>query len=190
MLQFALKEWASICKALALGRQMVILRKGGIDEASGQFTLDHQRFWLYPTFLHQKIDGLHPESAFCYHLSLLGKPAEGQVRLTHFASVTAAYELHDMVGAYKLQPYHCWSQEAVESRFNYRRPGLQALVVRVYRSQRMHEIAETPAYAGCKSWVELDHPLSTDGAVPVVDDSAFEAQSKMIEATLKPSALV
>lgn len=190
MLQHALKEWASICKALALGRQLVILRKGGIDEESGRFTLDHQQFWLYPTFVHQKLDGLHPEATQYLHLSLLGKPAEGQVRLTHFAAVTAAYELHDMVGVYKLQPVHCWSQSAVESRFTYGRPGLQALVVRVYRSQRMHELPETPAYAGCKSWVELDRALSTDGAVPVVADDVFETQSKLIEGALQPSATV
>jgi hypothetical protein len=190
MLQHALKEWAAICKALALGKQLVILRKGGIDEASGSFTLDHKRFWLYPTYVHQELEGIHPDAEHCFHLSLLGKPSEGQVRLTHFASVTAVYELHDMVGVYKLQPFHCWSQSAVESRFNYGRPGLHALVVRVYRSQRMHELPETPAYLGCKSWVELDRPLSTDGAVPVVTDAVFEAQTKLIDAALNPSATV
>lgn len=190
MLQYALKEWAAICKALALGRQLVILRKGGIDEKSGSFALEHREFWLYPTFVHQKIEGIHPNAQHCYHLSLLGKPPDGQARLTHFARVTAAYELHDMVGAYKLQPFHCFSQEVVESRFNYGRPGLHALVVRVYRSQRMHEFPETPAYAGCKSWVELERSLSTDGAVPVLADAVFEEQVKQIDLALKPSALV
>lgn len=190
MLQHALKEWAAICKALALGRQLVILRKGGIDEKSGSFALEHRDFWLYPTFLHQKLEGVHPDAENCYHLSLLGKPAEGQARLTHFARVTAAYELHDMVGAYKLRPFHCYSQATVESRFNYGRPALHALVVRVYRSQRMHEIEETPAYAGCKSWVELTRPLSTDGAVPVLTDAVFDEQAKLIDAALNPSALV
>ncbi|HEV8061229.1 MAG TPA: DUF1802 family protein [Gemmataceae bacterium] len=190
MLQHALKEWAAICKALALGRQTVILRKGGIDEKTGRFTLEHQLFWLYPTFLHQKLEGLHPEAEAFFHLSLLGKPPEGQVRLTHFAAVTAVYELHDIVGVYKLQPEYCWSQSAVESRFTYGRPGLHALVVRVYRSQRIHELPETPGYAGCKSWVELDHPLGTDGAVPVVADADFEARSKRIEVALQASAMV
>src|SRR5579862_4343324 len=118
-LQHALKEWAAICKALALGRQAVLLRKGGIDESSGKFQLEHKDFWLYPTFVHQTIEGLHPEAHHCFHLALLGKPPEGYARLTHFATVTAAYELHDMVGVYKLRPFHCWSETAVESRFNY-----------------------------------------------------------------------
>jgi hypothetical protein len=189
-LQYALKEWASICKALAVGRQVVLLRKGGIDEATGSFTLAHREFWLYPTFLHQSIEGIHPDAQHCYHLALLGKPPEGYVRLTHFARVEAAYELHDAVGLYKLQPFHCWSLEAVEQRFKYRKPGLLALVVRVYRSQRMHEFPETPEYAGCKSWVELAKGLSIDNAVPVLTDAQFEQQRKQIEELLRPEAMV
>jgi hypothetical protein len=190
MLQHALKEWAAICKALELGRQLVMLRKGGIDEKSGKFSLEHRDFWLYPTYLHQKLEGIHPDAQHCYHLSLLSKPPDGQARLTHFARVTAAYELHDMVGAYKLQPFHCYSQEVVESRFNYGRPGLCALVVRVYRAQRLQQIVETPAYAGCKSWVELAKPLPIEGAVPVLTDAVFEEQAKLIDKALKPSALI
>jgi hypothetical protein len=189
-LAFALKEWAAICKAMALGRQVVLLRKGGIDESSGHFTLEHKDFWLYPTFVHQKFQGLHPEAHHCYHLALLGKPPEGFARLTHFATVTAAYELHDMVGVYKLQPFHCWSQSAIESRFNYGRPGLHALVVRVYRSQRMHEFKETPAYAGCKSWVELEQGYPTENAVSVLTDAQFSEQCKLIESALHPTATV
>jgi hypothetical protein len=189
-LQYALKEWASICKALAIGRQVVLLRKGGIDEETGAFTLDHKEFWLYPTFLHQRIEGIHPDAQHFYHLALLGKPPEGYARLTHFAKVAAAYQLHDAVGLYKLQPFYCWSQSAVERRFHYGRPGLLALVVRVFRSQRMHEFAETPAYAGCKSWVTLQKGLTTDNAVPVLTDAQFEAQRKQIEELLLPRAVV
>ncbi|CAN5267333.1 DUF1802 family protein [soil metagenome] len=189
-MQYALQEWASICKALAIGRQVVILRKGGVDEETGKFRLDHKEFWLYPTFLHQKVEGIHPEAQHCFHLALIGKPPEGYARVTHFAQVAAAYELHDMVGAYKLQPFHCWSEEAVEARFNYGRPGLFALVVRVYRSQRMHEFAETPAYAGCKSWVELETGYRTDNAVPVLTDAQFEAQRKQIDGLLQAQAVV
>jgi hypothetical protein len=190
MLQFALKEWAAICKALALGRQLVLLRKGGIDETSGRFVLDHRDFWLYPTFLHQRIEALHANAQHCFQLSLEEKPPEDTVRLTHFARVTAVYELHDIVGAYKLQPFHCCSQEFVESRFKYGRPGLCALVVRVYRAPCIHDIEETPSYAGCKSWVELAQPLSTDGAAPVLTETVFAEQAKQIDAALKPSALV
>ena len=40
--QMAFKEWAVICRALAQGRQRLILRKGGIEEPGGQFELAHR----------------------------------------------------------------------------------------------------------------------------------------------------
>jgi len=49
MLRHALKEWAVTCRALAEGRQAILLRKGGIGEAGGAFQVEHTRFWLLPT---------------------------------------------------------------------------------------------------------------------------------------------
>ena len=58
----AFKEWAAVCRALADGTQTVILRKGGIAEAGGEFRPEHARFWLYPTHFHeQQRAGLKPE---------------------------------------------------------------------------------------------------------------------------------
>lgn len=54
----AFKEWASVCEALASGEQTIILRKGGIAEGPGGFTVEHRAFWLYPTFVHQAEQGL------------------------------------------------------------------------------------------------------------------------------------
>jgi hypothetical protein len=190
MLGHALKEWAAICKALALGRQIVILRKGGLDESTGEFVLEHKRFWLYPTYVHQKLAGLHPEAEPLYHLSLLAKPAEGFVQLSHFAEVTGAYELHDLVAVYRLQPFHCLSQDVVEERFRYRRPGLHALTIRVFRAPQMHTIPETAAYAGCKTWVELQDELSAEGSTPVLTDSQFETRCRELSAALQPRATV
>src|SRR5580692_10141938 len=52
-LQIALKEWATVCDALATGRQIILLRKGGIYEAAGEFELENREFFLFPTYLHQ-----------------------------------------------------------------------------------------------------------------------------------------
>jgi len=57
-LKIALKEWAVVCRALERGRQILLLRKGGIYEAAGEFELEHRRFLLFPTYLHQKIEML------------------------------------------------------------------------------------------------------------------------------------
>ncbi len=38
----ALKEWAVICHELAAGRQIALLRKGGIRDATQGFTIEHR----------------------------------------------------------------------------------------------------------------------------------------------------
>src|SRR5881296_3308252 len=52
----ALKEWAVTVRALAEGEQLLTLRKGGIRETNRHFRLEHDRFFLYPTFDHQRND--------------------------------------------------------------------------------------------------------------------------------------
>src|SRR6266542_328505 len=52
----AFKEWAVTVRALAEGEQLVTLRKGGIRESDKHFKLEYDRFFLYPTFDHQRID--------------------------------------------------------------------------------------------------------------------------------------
>ena len=61
----AFKEWSVTVRALAEGEQLVTLRKGGIREDQKHFQLEHDRFFLYPTFDHQRNDLVreshHPE---------------------------------------------------------------------------------------------------------------------------------
>src|SRR5438552_12917159 len=52
----AFKEWAVTVRALAEGEQLLTLRKGGIREPEKHFKLDYERFFLYPTFDHQRHD--------------------------------------------------------------------------------------------------------------------------------------
>ena len=46
----AFKEWAITVRALAEGEQLLTLRKGGIREENKHFEIEHDRFFLYPTF--------------------------------------------------------------------------------------------------------------------------------------------
>ena len=61
----AFKEWAVTVRALAEGEQLLTLRKGGIREENKHFELEHERFFLYPTFDHQQNnlvrESHHPE---------------------------------------------------------------------------------------------------------------------------------
>lgn len=188
MLQQAFKEWAVICQALATGRQAIILRKGGIAEVRGEFQVEHRRFWLYPTYAHQQREGIEPDAEPLLQESLAMRPAIGTVRLAHYAEVAAMYHLTDDYEAAKLSALHLWSKKTVESRFHYRQPGLHVLAVRIYRAEGATEVTETPALAGCKSWVELDRPLPTNDACPVLEEAAFLDVLNKLNLLLRPPA--
>jgi hypothetical protein len=188
-LGIAFKEWAVICRALAEGRQALILRKGGIGEAGGSFRVEHHRFWLYPTWVHQQDAGIVPEARPLLEQARKDRPPEGGVRLSHFAESPCVYFVDDLERLLRLEGLHLWSNETVEARFTYRRPGLFVLPVRIWRAAEVHELAETPAFAGCKSWVELGRNLSTDGAVPVLSEEDFDAIVNTLDRLLEPTAL-
>ncbi len=187
-LRHAFKEWAVICRALAEGRQALILRKGGIAEDGGVFRVEHTRFWLYPTYVHQQKDGITPEMVPLLEQVEAERPPSGVVRLSHLAEVAGIYHVHDLTAAWKLAGMHGWSQETVQARFEYRRPELYVLPVRVYRSPIIHELTETAEYAGCRSWVELDRDLTTEGAAPVLDEQAFDDVLRALDRLLEPTA--
>ncbi len=186
-LRHALKEWAVICKALADGRQALILRKGGIEEEG--FRLEHTRFWLCPTYVHQQAAGIKPEALPLLQAAEADRPAPGILRWSHFAEATGAYQLHDIVGVLKLNPFHFWSEETVRSRFAYRRPGLFAIPLRVYRAEQSVEIPELPSYAGCKSWLTLDRELSIAKAQPVLADARYREFCRTLDGLLQPTGL-
>jgi hypothetical protein len=180
-LQHALKEWAVICRALADGRQALLLRKGGIAEKGSGFEVEHQRFWLFPTYVHQQKDGIVPEAATLLEQAEADRPPPGIVRLTHFAEVAGICQIRELADALKLSGLHCWSQQTVQARFEYRGPGLYALSVRVYRSAQAFDLTDTAEYAGCRSWVELDRELPTQGATPVLGEEAFADVMRMLD---------
>jgi hypothetical protein len=188
MLNIAFKEWAVICKALAEGKQAIILRKGGIAEAGNTFRPEHKRFWLYPTYVHQQEHGIKPEYATLLQEAEKERPSPGIVRLSHFVEVPGVYHASSLEHVLMLDGLHLWTEETVRQRFAYRHPGLYVLPTRVYRMPRNFELIETPKYAGCKSWVELEQNVPTEAAVPVLDDAQFRELLRRLDAVLNPTA--
>lgn len=163
MLNVAFKEWAVVCRALASGRQSLILRKGGIAEVNGEFRPEHDRFVLYPTHFHeQQRKGIKPEFwPLLDEVERDRRPA-GIVRLSHVVTVSTIRLLDELDDVLALDPHHIWSEETVRQRFAYRNPGLYLLTVSVTPLPTPVEIVETPEYTGCKSWVELGEPIAVE----------------------------
>lgn len=53
-MRVAFKEWTVVVDAQGLGEQIILLRKGGIREGKNGFSVEHQRFLLFPTSFHQQ----------------------------------------------------------------------------------------------------------------------------------------
>lgn len=174
----ALKEWATVCRALESGRQIVLLRKGGIYESGGEFELEHPQFLLFPTYLHQNLRMLKPEA----HGGFEPHTAEpDRVRLSAAGVVTDIVQVASRAQIDAIDAEHVWTAPLIDMRFSYKPQNpLYLILVRAHRLREPVVVENTPAYAGCKSWVPLDEPIATVGAVPVLEDVKYESRRRAI----------
>jgi hypothetical protein len=171
-LRHTLKEWAVAVRALERGETALVVRKGGIREKA--FAVTDRRFLLLPGYEHQRPELLKPE----YRRLMREIPDltdDGPLRFTSFAEVKGAYEISEPESLKAIGPHHMWSPEYAESRFRWRpKKPLTVLVLRTHLLPEPVELPYSEAYAGCKSWIELEEPVSTAGSRPALDDEGFE----------------
>jgi len=151
----AFKEWAVICRALAQGRQRVILRKGGIVEPGGQFELVHREFLLMPTFLHQSPESLVPEARDLLVDIDADRPTEGTVAFRHRARVINATRIESLDGLTRFRGDHVWADRVVAERFHRWRDELHVLEIEVTALAEPLVLPWRESFGGCKSWVDL-----------------------------------
>ncbi|HVX86412.1 MAG TPA: DUF1802 family protein [Phycisphaerae bacterium] len=180
-LHIALKEWDLTIRELLAGRQIVLLRKGGILESDNQFELEHPRFLFYPTFIHQNPEMVKPEKRAAIR-RLAAEPAE--VEITGYGEAARIWEVPSRRALESLDDLHVWDAPLLDLRFAYRpEKPLYLVAVRAYSLPAPVRLANTPAYAGCKSWVPLEQEISVEAASPALEAAAFEALVRRIERT-------
>ena len=169
-------------RALAEGEQLLTLRKGGIREENKHFEIEHDRFFLYPTFDHQRND-LVRES----HMPELGRaleegvwpdvepparallqdggiPQPDRVRIRAWAEVAASYLITDPRAVDALSPYYIWTTDYAEKRLEWkRRHPMHVILLRTYRIPRPVTVKVRPEYLGCRSWIDLHRELPVRG---------------------------
>ncbi len=167
----ALKEWSLLCDVLAQGRQAILLRKGGVYESAGEFELEHRRFPLYPTVIHQNPDMLKPE----YALRITPALCEPKKIIIHsWADVFWITTVPDRVRMDRLNHLHIWNDKLLDMRFNYR-PNypLYLILLDVHRLVQPVELPMHDDYIGCRSWVNLKEPLAVGASEPVHSPAAL-----------------
>ncbi len=171
-LRHALKEWAVAVKALERGETALVVRKGGIREKA--FAVEDSRFLLLPGYEHQRPELLKPEYRHIMD-DIPDLNDDGPPRFSSLAEVVGAYEVSEADDLEALGPYHMWSEEYAESRFKWRpKKPLTVLALRAYVLPETVVLPYREGYGGCKSWIELEDAVSTDGARPALSDEAFE----------------
>lgn len=181
-----LKEWAVTCRALEEGRQVVLLRKGGILDEEGVFALEHREFWLLPTYEHQDTTLVQPAHRDLFQFVDGERPASRFAALIGlFAEVTAVYPLGLDEQERLPVTAHIWSTNYLDLRFGYKpeRP-LLAVVLRVYRCDEPHRIMLRESDLGCRSWCVMDTALETGLVRPVLSDVEFARQAENVRLAL------
>lgn len=177
IVMIALKEWAIVCKALEDGKQMLLLRKGGIMEYRKGFEVKHNEFLLYPTFEHQSVESIKVE-----YKEKLKEILEEQNKYynnnnnrkkidkdnknfniaTHniiklLAKVEDVIEISDKLTLSELRDYHIWSDEYVTMRMNYNpSKPMSVLLLRIYKLRKPLIVDINDKWAGCKSWIDIE----------------------------------
>lgn len=186
--RIALKEWAVICREVGTGRQIVLLRKGGIREGRPGFAVDHSEFFLFPTYVHQNEEELsEPVRAGLPEVARAAPPG-GTVRLELYVRVAGVTEVGSLEPLRRIADEQALAWPAVERRFHYRRPGLHVIALRAYRLPRPLETPSLARYDGCRSWVELESELPVTDAEPVLDDATFARRLGALAAVLAPGS--
>ncbi len=187
--QIAFKEWAAVVNTLAEGKQILIVRKGGIREEGGEFQVEHNEFFLFPTFEHQKIEDLKPTAHSYLQKAVAEKPKSNQIPIKYYVQTKSIFQITDEKEIPQLDKFHVWSEKAMTQRFHFgKQKGLFVLAVRVYQLPETW-VPVLAEYGGCKSWVELQSNLATKGTQPVLTDQAFNTQLHLIS-SLFPQAKV
>jgi hypothetical protein len=193
----AFKEWAVTVRALAEGEQLVTLRKA-VRETSRPFRLEHDRFFLFPTFEQQRgdlvreshqpelrraleegvwADGEPPLHGLTYEGGL---EQPDRVRIRAWAELADHFTVTDPRCVDALSPFYVWSTDYAEKRLEWkRRHPLHVLLLRTYRIPRPVTVRVRDDYAGCRSWLEITRDLPFEGT-PVLSDEEFDRASEEI----------
>jgi len=183
----ALKEWAVVCKALEEGRQVLLLRKGGILEYRQGFEVKHEKFLMFPTYEHQSKDHLQPDYANEMENVLADNPPDDTNRLTSYAEVLDVKEISDRSLLQKLERFHIWNESYVNARMDYNpKKPMSVILLRVFKLDAPIHVDIREEWAGCKSWIPLD--MDVAGAKPALDDLRFHKVAAEVREVLSIAA--
>lgn len=181
-LTLALKEWAVVQRALLEGHQLLLLRKGGLVEDTGDFDLKSDTFLLYPTYEHEteRLGDVQPCFGQWLREEESRKPDRDHVRIEAAAQVTDVLRVDDRDRLLKLAPQHIWSPQFIHGRYDWEpyKPVF-VLLLRAFRLPEPRLLPVRREYGGCRSWIEMAEPISTAGAMPALSEEKYARRREL-----------
>jgi hypothetical protein len=146
------KELSSVCDAIALGRQSLLLRKAGLRESTAESGFQTKYFYLLPTQYHEKMgkasgDGFHV-----------------QVRV----EVIQSGDLLEWSNIEKFLPLTAYDPATLREHFESRDQKLLHFAhLRAFLLEPEWHLPASPSLSGCRSWFELPLPPQGQKETPV-----------------------
>ena len=178
----ALKEWATVVRALENGNQTVLLRKGGILETDSGFKVESTKFFLFPTYEHQQTDSL--KSQFYGYLADVreSQPKKEINKITSYADVIQEVNVSDMKKIDALSQFHIWSDSYIKERMSWMpEKPMKAIFLKVYKIQPS-EIPVLAEYQGCKSWIDIN--VNLEAGRSVLSDKELNEKLEQFRSTV------
>jgi hypothetical protein len=161
------------------------LRKGGIREAKGRFSLAARQVLLLPTLEHQKTALLKKPFQSLAVAGTTPSTGTGQICFTSWATITHALPLTAAAEVAALLPHLVWNEQFVEERLGWQpeRP-LYGLLLRAYRLESPLVLPRHGRYSGCRSWVEIGESVAVENSTPALAAADYISQAKAILAAV------
>ena len=147
----ALKEWSKTEKAIERGEQVLLFRKGGINDNNNNnsgFQILENQFVLFPDVVSFKRRGGD---------SAPDMKKGDSVPFSIVCRITRAWQTSDKSVIKALEKFHALREDEIVSRVNYKpNEPYSILEVRAYVLPKDEYAlpADVEKYGGCKSWIE------------------------------------
>ena len=159
------KELASVCVAIAAGKQTVLLRKAGLRESTTESGFQARSFHLLPTHYHEKKKSARGDG---FNVSLR-------------IEVIRSGDLRDGSVIEKLAPLTAYDPKTLREHFDSRDEKLlHYALVRAFRLQPLWHLPSAPELSGCRSWFELPAVPAGSRETPVPADAVLTATQALL----------
>ena len=159
------KELASVCEAVAAGRQSILLRKAGLRESTADSVFESRSFYLLPTRYHEK---KKTGSSDGFTISL-------------HVHIIQSGDLLEWSRIEKLLPLTAYDPKSIREHFDSRDEKLLHFAhIRASRLEPPWHLPSSPALSGCRSWFDLPNPPPGLKEIPVPETDITRQTAKLL----------